>query len=167
MKSLWNDFQSPLAEGIKAYLASKRALGKRFQTEEETLRLLDRYLIGLSLTNIVDITPAILEAFLASRSRSRPRSYNHLLGAVRRLFDWLVIQRVVPRSPLRIQARPAPAKCQPFIFNRGQARQLLDAAAQLPDTSRSTQRGEICELAFLLMYGFGLESRRSRAPAVL
>jgi hypothetical protein len=47
----WNDFQSPLAEGIKAYLASKRALGKRFKTEEEMLRLLDRYLIGLSLTN--------------------------------------------------------------------------------------------------------------------
>ena len=152
----WNDFQSPLAEGIKAYLTSKRALGKRFKTEEEMLRLLDRYLIGLSLTNVAEITPAILEAFLASRPRTCPRSYNHLLGVVRRLFDWLVIQCILPRSPLRIQARPATANRQPFIFNRSQARQLLSAAVQLPDTLHSTQRGETYELALLLMYGLGL-----------
>ena len=85
-----------------------------------------------------------------------PRSYNRLLGVVRRLFDWLVVQGIVPGSPLKIQARRQTAKCPPFIFNRSQARQLLDAAAQLPDTSRSTQRGETYELAFLLMYGLGL-----------
>jgi site-specific recombinase XerD len=156
MKSGWNGFQSPLAQGIKAYLASKRALGKQFKSEEEALRLLDRYLIGLSLTNIADITPAILEAFLGSRSRNRPRSYNRLLGVVRRLFDWLVVQGIVPGLPLEIQARLQTAKCPPFIFNRSQARQLLDAAAELPDTPRRTQRGETYELAFLLMYGLGL-----------
>jgi hypothetical protein len=39
MKSRWNDFQSPLAQGIKAYLASNRALGKQFKSEEEAMRL--------------------------------------------------------------------------------------------------------------------------------
>ncbi len=40
MRSAWNGFRSPLAEGIQHFLAYKRALGQSFWTEEKALRLL-------------------------------------------------------------------------------------------------------------------------------
>jgi len=43
MRSRWNSFQSPLAEGIQHFLTYKRALGQRFHTEEMALRLLDAF----------------------------------------------------------------------------------------------------------------------------
>ena len=40
------------------------------------------------------LKPQIIDDFLASRPRERPRSYNHLLCTTRRLFDWLVDQGI-------------------------------------------------------------------------
>ena len=99
MKTSWIDFRSPLADGIRAFVAYKRALRRRFDTEERALRLLDRYLCEQK------ITAETLERFLASRRRERPRSYNHLLGVLRRLLDWLVGQEVLDCSPLRMRPR--------------------------------------------------------------
>ncbi len=42
MRSKWIDFESPLANGIKAFIAYKRSLGRKYYTEEKNLRLLDR-----------------------------------------------------------------------------------------------------------------------------
>ena len=70
----------PLAEPIRQFLAAKRALNRRFNTEERTLRLLDRYLAERGIVQLVDVTSAVIEAFLTSRPRRHPRSYNHLLG---------------------------------------------------------------------------------------
>ena len=86
------ELASPLAEPIRQFLAAKRALNRRFDTEERTLRLLDRYLVERSIIQLVDVTSAVIEAFLTSRPRRHPRSYNHLLGVLRRLFDWMVDQ---------------------------------------------------------------------------
>ncbi|MER9877426.1 hypothetical protein [Mesorhizobium sp. M0195] len=41
-------------------------------------------------TGIGSGTPALLDAFFLSRPRSRPRSFNHLIGVVGRLFEWMV-----------------------------------------------------------------------------
>ena len=39
MRTRWTGFQSPLAEGIARFLAHKRALGRRYDVEEQPLRL--------------------------------------------------------------------------------------------------------------------------------
>src|SRR2546425_11560204 len=91
MRAPWT-FRSPLAEGIERFLAYKRALGRRFDTEEKQLRLFDRFLVQQALTDLAEITPDLVAEFLAARPRPRPRSYNQLLGVLRRLFDWLVTQ---------------------------------------------------------------------------
>ena len=83
-------FRSLLGPAISAFIAHKRALGRRYENEERTLRLFDRYLAAAGVGEFAAISPALVEAFLASRPRSVPRSYNHLLGVVRRLLDWLV-----------------------------------------------------------------------------
>jgi site-specific recombinase XerC len=110
MRLRWQGFHGPMAAPIERYLAHKRALGCRFHTEEKALRLLDRFLSERGLRTIDEIEPALLEAFLASRPRSRPRSYNHLLCVVRRLFDWLVAQGELPCSPVQMRPRRETAR---------------------------------------------------------
>ena len=103
-----------------------------------------------------EIEPQLLEAFLASRPRARPRSYNHLLCVVRRLFDWFVAQGDLACSPVRIRPRRETARRIPFLFNAEQARGLLDAARHLPDTSNAPLRGHTYRTMFALLYGLGL-----------
>ena len=99
-----NIFHSILAEGMERFLTHKRAAGRRYYTEGTVLRLLDRYLIEQGITSADQITPELLNAFLASRPRKRPRSFNHLLTVTRGFFNWLVQQGLLLQSP--VQARP-------------------------------------------------------------
>jgi len=55
--SLPNHFQSPLAPHIERFLSHHRALGKRFDTEESALRLLDRFVHERDVNTLAQITP--------------------------------------------------------------------------------------------------------------
>jgi len=74
MKAIWRGFSSILADGIQAYLEFKRAIKRKFRTEEMALRLLDRYLVEHRITALTAITPLVIEDFLASRPRKHPRT---------------------------------------------------------------------------------------------
>ena len=117
MKARWAGFQSVLGPEIQRFVVHKRALRRRYDNEEKTLRLLDAFLATRDLATPEAITPEILEEFLGSRPRRRPRSYNHLLGVVRRLFDWLVAQDRLKQSPLRAKKRRETAQRIPYLFN--------------------------------------------------
>ncbi|HVO24784.1 MAG TPA: tyrosine-type recombinase/integrase [Candidatus Margulisiibacteriota bacterium] len=156
MKSTWEGFRSAAAEGIECYLAHKRALGRCFRNEEMGLRMLDRFLVEREVSTIDAITAEQLETFVSSRRRPRPRSYNHLLGVVRRLFDWLVAQGRLMRSPVATRPRRDTAARIPFLFNVVQARSLLEVASRLPDRSNAPQRGATYRTIFALLYGLGL-----------
>ena len=103
MKSQWRGFKSILADDIRDYLQHKRALGRKFETEESALRLFDRYLDEQHVATIATITLPLVEAFLATRPRRKARSYNHLLGVIRCFFNWLVVQERLQDSPVRIR----------------------------------------------------------------
>jgi len=147
---------SVLAEPMATFLAHKRTLGRRFATEERALRLLDRYLVDHQISTVEAITPEVLEAFLVSRPRHSPRSFNHLLGTLRRLLDWLVGQQIIARSPLASSPRRATQERIPFIFDAKQARRLLEAAARLPSRPGAPDRGVTYRMIFALLYGLGL-----------
>lgn len=147
---------SVLAEPIGAFLAHKRALGRRFASEEKALHLLDRYLFDQQIGSIEAITPAVLESFLVSRPRCSPRSFNHLLGITRRLFEWMVTQELIPACPLTTSRRRVTQQRTPFIFNPEQARCLLEAAARLPSRPGAPDRGATYRVIFALLYGLGL-----------
>ncbi len=149
-------FESVLAVEMKDFLEHQRALGKRFLNEERALRLFDHYLVEEKVETLAAITPAVVDAFLASRPRSRPRSYNHLLSVLRRLFKWLVRQQRLAHSPVQSQPRHATASQVTFLFDRAQAEQLLKLAAALPDNNHGRNRGRMYALIFALMYGLGL-----------
>ncbi len=149
-------FRSPLADGIRRFLDHKRALARKFVVEEKTFRLLDRYLVERDIRTLEQVTPDLLDAFLISRPRTTPRSYNHLLGTAARLFDRLVGQGLLERSPLRAKPRPQTARRIPFLFDQATARRLLEAAGRLPDNARAPMRGPTYRTIFALMYGLGL-----------
>jgi hypothetical protein len=156
MKSQWTGFHSCLGSGIEAFLAHGRALGCCFRTEEMTLRLLDRFLLAERIASLDAITPAVIDAFLASRPRTAPESYNHLLATVTRLFDWLAVRDLAPPSPVRATPRRATRARLPFLFDVAAARRLLGAAASLPEISSTPLRGPTYRTIFALLYGLGL-----------
>jgi len=156
MISAEKGFTSPLAHGIEQFLAHKRILGRRFETEAYALHLFDRYLVGEHIRSIPAITPGVVDAFLASRPRHRPRSFNHLLGVLNRLFNWLVAHEVVDRSPVRSRPRRGGSQRIPFIFAPAQARRLLRHAARLPDFPGNELRGPTYRAVFAVLFGLGL-----------
>lgn len=147
-----------LGSVVERFVAHKRALGRKYRSEERELRLLVRYAEGRGIERLEHLTPAFLEEFLASRPRHRPRSFNHLLGAVRCLLGWAVTNELLPASPLRTRRRRVTAGRIPFLFDAVQARRLLAAAGALHDNSRAAQRGSTYRTIFALSYGLGLRA---------
>lgn len=149
---------SSLNAAAEGFLAHKRALGRKYNSEAYELGLLVRYCAGRGLTSVSDLTPALLDDFLASRPRPRPRSFNHLLGVVRGFAGWAVTQQLLDASPLQARPRRVTSARMPFLFDPAQARQLLRAAAALPDNSRARGRGQAYHAIFALCYGLGLRA---------
>jgi integrase len=143
-----------LAAVVCRFLTHRRALGRKYHSEERELRLLVRFAEEWRISRLDQFTPALLEEFLASRPRSRPRSFNHLLGVC--LMEWAVAQELLAVSPLRTGRRRVTSARVPFLFDAAQARRLLGAAAALPDNSRALQRGPTYRTTFALCYGLGL-----------
>lgn len=147
-----------LASVVDRFLAHRRALGRKYHSEEAELRLLVRFAYERRVHRLDQLTSVLLDEFLASRPRSRPRSFNHLLGVVDGLLEWVVAQELLEASPLRARRRRVTSARVPFLFDATQARRLLDAAAALPDNSYATQRGPTYRTIFALCYGLGLRA---------
>lgn len=149
---------------VGRFVEHKRAHGRKYHSEELALRLLLRFCAEQDAHRLSEITPALLDEFLASRPRLRPRSVNHLLGVVRCLLDWAVSPQLLEVSPLRARSRVTADRI-PFIFDASQARRLLEVGGALFDNSRAPQRGARYRTIFALCYGLGAARRRGVRPA--
>lgn len=147
-----------LATTVADFVAHKRALGRRYRTEEVTLRLLVRFADQRGITDLHQLTPTLIDEFIALRPRPRARSFNHLVGIVGCLLDWSVTQQRLDASPLRATRRRETDQRLPFLFTPAQARLLLEAAAALPDNARATGRGPTYHTIYALCYGLGLRA---------
>jgi site-specific recombinase XerD len=156
MRSQWTGFHSVLGDDIRRFVDYKRALGRRYDNEEKALRGFDSYLVAQEVEDLSEVTPELIDRFLASRHRPRPRSYNLLLCTVRRLFDWMRDQGRVTDSPVRARSRRETSQRVPFIFDLPTARRLLEAARRLPDKPRALNRGTTYYTIFAILYGLGL-----------
>lgn len=146
-----------LATVVGDFLAHKRALGRKYLTEEATLRLLLDFAVEHGIAALHELSTPLLETFVASRPRERARSFNHLVGVLGCFLDWVVIQGRLVASPLRRVHRRDTDERLPFIFDAVGARRVLDAAAALADNPRGKGRGATHHAIFALCYGLGLE----------
>ena len=126
---------------VERFIAHKREHGRKYHSEARELALLVRFAAGHQVSGLGELTPALLEDFLASRPRPHPRSFNHLLGVVRCLLDWAVTWGLLEASPLQARRHRVTGQRIPFLFDPAQARLLPDAAAALPDGPRAPARG--------------------------
>jgi site-specific recombinase XerD len=156
MKPQGIGFRGALAPEMREFIDAKRALGRRYANEERQLRVFDAFVVRHCIASAEDVTPALIEKFLASRSRPRPRSYNALLSVIRRFFDWLVRQQRLLGSPVRARPRRETAQRIPYLMGPDEGRRLLDLAASLPDNSRAPLRGPTYKTIFAMLYGLGL-----------
>lgn len=147
-----------LTDVVEGFLAHRRALGRKYLSEQAELTLLVRFAHGRGVARCDELTPQLLDEFLASRPRTRPRSFNHLLGVVAGLLDWAVSQELLVCSPLRTRRRRVTAERIPFIFDLAQARRLLDSAGSLADNARAPARGTTYRAIFALCYGLGMRA---------
>jgi len=154
-RPVWQRFESVLSDPINRYLALKRSMGCRFNTEDRALRVFDRFIADQGVRGVDDIDAALLEGFLASRPRSA-RSHNNLLGVVRRLLDWMVDQQELAVSPLQSRPRPQTARRLPFLYDEATIRRILEHAAELPDGNRCPQRGATYATIFAILAALGL-----------
>ncbi|MHB1089402.1 MAG: tyrosine-type recombinase/integrase [Acidimicrobiales bacterium] len=147
-----------LATAVADFLAHQRALGRKYRTEEATLRLFLAFADERHVKDLHELTPSILDDFVASRPRNRARSFNHLVGILGCFLDWAVSQQRLTVSPRRPTRRRETDQRLPFLFDVAQARRLLEAAAALPDNARATNRGPTYHAIFALCYGLGLRA---------
>lgn len=147
-----------LRGAVADFLAYKRALGRRYRTEEATLRLLLAFSDQHGVQNLPELTPRLLEEFTASRPRGRARSFNNFVGTLGCFLDWAVTQQRLDVSPLHRVRRRETDQRLPFLFDADHARQLLAAAAALPDNPRAIGRGPTYHGIFALCYGLGLRA---------
>jgi integrase len=147
-----------VAQAVDGFLEHKRAIGREYHSEEAELRLLVRFADDRRIARLDRLTPAVLDDFLASRPRLQPRSFNHLRGVIVCLLAWAVSQGLLNASLPCTTRRRVSATRAPFIFEPEQVRQLLEAAAALPDNARAAQRGPTYHTLFALCYGLGLRA---------
>jgi integrase len=147
-----------IGEVVDRFLAHKRAVGRKYNSAQSELRLLVRFCGERGVIGIGQLTPALLDEFLASRPRARPKGFNHLLGVVSCMLDWAVTQQLIEVSPLRARRWRVTSQPIPYIFDQTQVRRLLDAAGALPDNARARGRAATYRTIFALCYGLGLRA---------
>lgn len=145
-----------LASTVADFLAYKRALGRKYLSEEATLDLLIDFTEEHAVTDLAGLTPGLLDEFVASRPRERSRSFNHLIGVTSTFLAWAIAQQRMDAVQWQGKRRQETDRRLPFLFDPAQAHQLLNAAAALPDYSRGRGRGPTYHAIFALCYGLGL-----------
>ena len=147
-----------LAAAVADFLSHKRALGRKYLTEEAVLRMLLAFMDQRGVSDLAGLTSGLLDEFAASRPRHRSRSFNHLVGVVNGFLGWAVVQRRMEALPWHGTRRRVTDQRLPFLLDPAQARRLLAEAAALSDNARAAGRGSTYHAIFALCYGLGLRS---------
>ena len=156
MKSAWTGFHSPLAPGIDAFLAHKRALGCLFRVEELSLRLFDRFLIAQPITTLTRSRPT---SWTPSSSRAPDTRRAVITTCAGHSSGCSTGSRRTTSSgprPCGRRPRRSTQSRLPFLFDDATARRLLDTASQLPDKGGTVGRGATYRVIFTVLYGLGL-----------
>jgi len=151
-------FYSPLAASLATFIRYKQALNRRYRTEALALRLFDRYLSDHDVSGWECIDHILIDDFLKSRPRARPRSYNHLVGVLRRFYAWAILQGFTRLNPVHAPLRRETSQQMRYLFDLSDAKRLLELAHSLPDHSRAPHRAMVYETVFSLLYGLGLRA---------
>lgn len=69
-----HSFASFIGLDFEHLIAHRGSVGRRFEVEEKTLRLLDDFLVERRVYALEELTPALIDESPASRPRSNPEA---------------------------------------------------------------------------------------------
>ncbi|MFZ1414315.1 MAG: tyrosine-type recombinase/integrase [Defluviicoccus sp.] len=148
-------FRSPLADVIATFVAQKRALGYKYQSEEVLLRAIDRFLIEQGVSEPA-LPREIVERLTACRAHQRRRTHTTRVSIVRQLACFMCDRGLPAYVPPAGMTRKIQLDFTPYIFGREAIRRLLRAADRLPVASMSPLRHLVMPEVFRLLYSCGL-----------
>jgi hypothetical protein len=129
MNSAWTGFRSIVAQDSQHFLANKRSLGRRFEVEEKTLRLLDRYLVELKIEHAGQLTADQVHAFgLPPRMKAKEESSTYKRFVAKHGEDVFELEAVEPAELQRILTEAIDSVLDIGAFNRELDAEKRDAA---------------------------------------
>jgi integrase/recombinase XerD len=138
-----------LTQAITTYVAFKRSLGMRFNTEARTLKSFYQTLGDVEM-NEVDATRVC--AFLAG-SGPLTTFWHRKLDALRGFYRFAIARGYASSSLLPTAAPREPRAFVPYIYSRDEIKRLIDATA---GRERCNLSSLTCRTLLLLLYGTGL-----------
>jgi integrase len=147
-------FQSCLAAHLDAFVALKRAMGRRYKAILRVLQQFDRFVAGLPDTPEV-VSADLVQRWVACGRHLSPKTQKRRLGLVRQFSIYL--RRIRPESyvpdrfafPVHVPAFKA------YVYSSDEYRALLRAALALP-APKAALRPKVFYTVLLLLYATGL-----------
>lgn len=147
-------FESCMAPHLDAFVALKRAMGRRYEAILSVLQQFDRFVAGLPDAPEV-VSADLVQRWAACGRHLSPKTQKRRLGLVRQFSIYL--RRILPESyvpdrfvfPVHVPAFKA------YVYSPDEYRALLRAALALP-APRATQRPKVFYTVLLLLYATGL-----------
>jgi integrase/recombinase XerD len=148
-------FTSSLADVMVDFLSTKRALGYRYGSEADWLRVFDRYLITLHHRSC-DLPKEVVQGWLCKRPHEAPATHQNRVTVVRELAMFMMRQSLIAYVPPKHMGPAGRTNFQPWIFTRDQVAALLAAASALRRDPFSPLRHFVMPELFRVLYGCGL-----------
>ena len=140
-----------LHEVVEAYVAFKRALGARLESEARVLRAFSR---SMRDTDIENVKPAAVLAFIAGAGPVT-RTWKQKASVLRSFYRYAVGRGHVPNSPVPTAVPKFPPTRTPHIYSADELKRLL-AATEMLDTPQTPLRALAYRTLLLLLYGTGM-----------
>lgn len=147
-------FLSPLGPMMKKFIAEKRAVGYRYNTEVWRLRHLDRLLIQKGADKPA-LPRELVENWIAKKPHEGPSTHRNRAYFIRRFCEFLARHGIEVFIPDACLCKPRPSFA-PRILTRKEVGKILQAADQLPFDGRFPRRHVAIPLIFRVLYGCGL-----------
>jgi integrase len=155
MDSAHPPFRSPLADVIATFVAQKRALGYKYQSEELLLRGIDRFLAEQGIAEVA-LPRDLVDRLTARRPHQRPRTHATRVSMVRQLACFMLDRGLPAYAPPVGMTQKVQLDFTPYIFGREAIRGLWQAADRLPAVPVSPLHHLVMPEVFRLLYSCGL-----------
>ena len=148
-------FRSGLAESMRRYLQTRRALGRDYQSEEAILLRWDAFLV-CRYENARAVKPSMFQLWVQGMTNLTPMVQRQRMRVVRNFLLFHARQAPDTYIPdLKTFPKPTPRR-SPRLISVTEMAQLLAAAGGLPPSHRNPLRAQTIRLAFVLLFCCGL-----------
>jgi len=149
------DFRSPLADLLSAYLAVRRALGRRYSGEEVILRGWD-YFLHLHCANVQNIGSDTFHCWAETMPHLTPTVRRNRLRIVRNFLIYCARTHPEIHVPdVATFPKPQPAR-PPCLVSEADMSRVLATVGQLLPSNQNPVRGPTVRMALILLYCCGL-----------